>query len=391
MPELSQTYQKQLDASQHCPLCQAAMYFVEGEFYQKPVSFHQCSHCEHCIFYGDSPLHCHCSACIASRQKEIRQTRLTERKLEWQKKQKQQDNVEFLLDDLSLLDKLFLFSLLDSRIDEQRPHDEYINFEDYYPLQVASSYQLFKQLKQHFIQKYYLLSQQEGSERYFTNIKLAGYREPSLLSITQQLRAWFYQDFTRGIPYRDSEEVKDTLLILLAHEILNYTQYRCQKWQIQFYGNQQFIDYCKSLLNELAVSQIFYLVDRALNYLHDKQLLDVSNKNFVNTNRLRKTLLQYRERGQQQGWETTNLQRPDDLPYSQMSYIFIHRFLKFEDKAFKQPIWKCWQDILPKLRFFTERHCIHCGSKDLVIEYSTQDYVSFSCLRCKQQDHYFIK
>lgn len=391
MPELTQIYQKQLDASQLCPVCKAAMYWVEGEFYQQALNFHQCSHCEHCIFYGEQAQQCHCDACLKSRKKQIQQTRFSERKEEWQKKREQQDNVEFLLDSLSLIDKLFLLSLLDGIVDEQHPHDEFINFEHYYPLQIAPSYQLFKFLKQHFIKYYYLLSQQQGSEKYFTNLRLHGYREPSLLSITQQLRAWFYQDFTQGVPYKDSEEVKETLLILLSHEILNFCQHRCQKWQIQFYGNQQFIDYCKQLLNDLAVTQIFFLADKALNYLHDKQLLEASNQNFVNTNRLRKTLMQYRERGEQEHWETSNLARPHDIPYSQMSYIFIDRLLKFEDKAFKQPIWKCWQDILPRLRFFTERHCIHCGSKELVIEYSTQEYVSFSCLRCKQQDHYFIK
>ena len=73
-----------------------------------------------------------------------------------------------------------------------------------------------------------------------------------------------------------------------------------------------------------------------------------------------------------------------------MSYIFINRFLKMDQKIFLQPIWKCWQDILPRLRFFTARHCIHCGSADLQIVYSNQQAVSFTCLNCKQQDHYFI-
>lgn len=392
MPELTQLYQKQLDDSQLCPICQAAMHFIEGEYHHKAVQYHHCSHCQHCIFYGDQPLQCHCPACLVKRQRQIQQTRWDERKDEWQKKHKRQDNVEFLLDDLSLMNKLFLLSLLDVMVDENRPHHEFLDFSRYQPTKIAPSFQLYKFLKQHFIHAYYLISKQENdTEQFYTNLKLAGYRDPSLLSLTHQLRAWFYQNFTQGVPFKDSQEVKDTLLDLLAHEILNFCQYRCQKWQVQFYGNQVFIDYCKLLLNDLAATQIFFLIDRALNYLNSQQLLDRSNQNFVNTNRLRKTLMQYRERAQQQSWETGNTPRPPELPYSQMTHIFLDRFLKFSDHAFCQPLWKSWQDVVPKLQFFTQRHCIHCGSKDLMIEYSDDRAVSFTCLSCKQQDHYFIK
>jgi hypothetical protein len=391
MLELNQIYQKHLDASQHCPCCQSAMLWVEGEYYYKDIQFHHCTHCQHSIYYGEQPMQCHCDTCLKQRKKAIQAARFDERKAERQKKREQQDNVEFLLDDLTLLDKLFLLSLVDGLVDEHSPHHEWLDFAHYYPLQIAPSYQLFKQLKQRFIQQDYVIPQQHGSEKYYTNLRLHGYREPSILSIAQQLRAWFYADFTQGVPYKNSDEVKHTLLTLFAHEVVNFCQYHCQKWQIQFYANQQLIDYCKVLLNDLAVQQVFYLANRALQYLHEQKLLDKSNQNFVNTNRLRKTLMQYRELGQQQSWETATLQRPADLMYSQMSYIFIERLLGLGEQAFQQPLWKSWQDILPRLRFFTDRHCIHCGSRDLTIEYSAKDAVSFSCLRCKQQDHYFVE
>lgn len=391
MPELTQIYQKQLDDSQSCPVCQAAMYWIEGEFYQQAINFHQCSHCQHSIYYGENPLQCHCQQCLKTRKQQIQAARFDERKRDWQKKHQRLDNVEFLLDELSLLEKLFLLSLLDAVVDEQRPHEQYIDFSNYYPLQIAPSYQLFKYLKERMIKSYYLLSADTQSEKYFLNLRLQGYREPSILSITHQLRMWFFHDFTQGVPYRNSDEVLDVLRDLLSHDIVNFCQQRCQKIHIQFYANQQFIEYCKTLLTQLAVHQIYFLADKAITYLQQNNLLHSQNKSFINTNHIRKTMSGYRQRGQQQYWETPNLERPADLAFSQMSYLFLYKLLKFEDKALLQPLWKAWQHILPKLRFFTERHCIHCGSKDLLIEHSTLNHVSFSCRRCKQQDHYFIE
>lgn len=392
MPELSQIYQKQLDDSQSCPLCQAAMYWIEGEIYHQPLNFHQCSHCEHCLFYGEKQRNCQCKQCLLKRKKTLKQSVAIEKNTQWKQSRKNKEDSEFLLDDLKLIDKLFLLSLLDGSVDDQRPHQEHLDFNHYYPLQIAPSHLLFKQLKNKFIQNEYLLPlhKEEDNQCFFTHLRLHGYRDPSLLSLTHQLRQWFYQDLTQGVPYKDADEVKNTLIHLMFHEIVSFCQYCCQKWQIQFYPNHSFEKTCKTLLEKHAVTQLFYWIDRALTYLYQASLLKRDNENFINANLLKKTLLQYQIKGQTQAWETPNLARPNQLPYSQMSYIFIHRFLKMDNTIFMRPIWKCWQDILPKLRFFTARHCIHCGSQNLQIEYSTDQAVSFRCLTCKQQDHYFI-
>lgn len=391
MPELNQIYQKQLDQSQLCPLCQAAMYWIEAEHFYKALNFHQCSHCSHQLFYNQSDLSCHCAHCLAQRQKNITATRQQERRNEWKKKRQQDDELQIALERLSLIEKLFLLSLLDQQVDDRCMHSEFIDFSRYYPLQIAPSYQLFKQLKKTFISKYYFIEHNDSEQCFYPNLRLQGYREPSVLSLTQQLRDWFYRDLSQSTPYKDPLEVKDTLVLLLSHELVNYAQYYCQKWKVLFFANQQFIDCCKTLLADLALSQIMYLIQRGLDYLQQQQLLDPSNENYVNTHRLRKTLLAYRQRGQEQAWETSAMQRPVDLPYSQMNYIFLQRFLKLDDALFQQPLWKCWQQIVPRLRFFSQRHCVHCGSKNLYIEYNTKDSVSMTCQRCKHQDHYFIE
>ena len=319
MPELSQIYHKQLDDSQFCPLCKGAMHWIEAELYHQPINFHQCSHCDHCIFYGEKKRSCQCKQCLIKRKKTLKQSVAIEKQQQWRQSHKNKDDTEFLLDDLKLIEKLFLLSLLDGSVDDQRPHAEYLDFNHYYQLQIASSYPLFKQLKTHFIQSGYLvpLSHQEDNQTFYTHLRLHGYRDPSLLSLTHQLRQWFYQDLTQGVPYKDAEEVRETLIHILFHELINFCQYCCQKWQIQFFPNRSFEQTCKELLEQYALTQVFYWVDRALNYLYQKQLLQRDNDKFINANLLKKTLLQYKLKGIEQAWETPNLPRPEQIPYSQ--------------------------------------------------------------------------
>ena len=54
--------------------------------------------------------------------------------------------------------------------------------------------------------------------------------------------------------------------------------------------------FCYRLLDVLAVGQIYYLVQSALEYLYQQKALKPRNENFINTNLLKKTLQQYRER-----------------------------------------------------------------------------------------------
>ncbi len=45
------------------------------------------------------------------------------------------------------------------------------------------------------------------------------------------------------------------------------------------------------------------MIQSALEYLHKQKALQVRNENFINTNLLKKTLQQYRERGLQEKWK----------------------------------------------------------------------------------------
>ena len=105
-----QILQKQLDESTFCPLCQASMYYVEAEEFEKEVSFHQCSHCNHQVFQNNQR-NCHCETCQSKRRKLIKETRLQETR-----KLKKKDNFELGLDQLSFLHKLFLLSILDNQV-----------------------------------------------------------------------------------------------------------------------------------------------------------------------------------------------------------------------------------------------------------------------------------
>ncbi|MEC8055905.1 MAG: hypothetical protein VX136_02055, partial [Pseudomonadota bacterium] len=282
---------KQLDESTLCPLCQAAMYFVEADQFDQEVLFHECSHCQHQVF-ADAKMVCHCATCTKQRKKMMQDTLQQE-----QRKNKIKDDIIYNLEDLSLLHKLFLLSLLDDRIQDNLPHDEYIYWDrvkyEYISPNYLFQYGLLKELIKLGILAPKNL--QDDQHIYYLRVRLDGYNEPSLFSIAQQLRYWFYENLSLGIPYKTSDEVKDVLFLVLYQKIIQFMQMYCRTWGIQIAGNRSFQQFCYRLLDSLAVGQVYYLIQTALDYLYNKKALQPRNENFINTNILKKTLEQYRE------------------------------------------------------------------------------------------------
>lgn len=383
-----QILQKQLDESSPCPLCHASMYWIEAEQYAHELQFHECSHCQHRVFKQDSNLNCHCASCTAQRKKQTQQTRLQE-----QRKHKVKDEVIYSLDQLSFLNKLFLLSLLDQYAREDVQHDELIHWKNCKYHDFTPNYLFQNQLVQELL-KLGIFKSQDSSlepEHFYLNLRLDGYSDPSLFSVTQQLRHWFYENLSLGIPFKTTDEVKDALYLILYQEIVQFMQFYCRTWGIQIAGNRSFQAFCYRLMEGLAVGQIFYLIQTALEYLYKQNALQPRNDKFINTNLLKKTLAQYRERALAERWETTTLPRPYTIPFSKMSEVLLFKFLGYDESVFIQPVWKSWRKIEPRLNFYAVKRCMYCGSNDLVVDYDATDYVSLICRRCKHQDHYFTR
>lgn len=381
---------KQLDDSRFCPLCQAAMYWVEAEQFDQDVTFHECSHCKHRLF--QEPQHnCYCESCLSQRKRALTEAKRQERQI-YQRRQKK-DVVLKELHQLRFIDKLFLLSLLDEHIQEHTQHDEIVHWENIRYHAISPNFLFQNSLVKHLVKEQILVAQNDQSEEehYFIQVRLDGYSEPSLFSITQQLRHWFYENLSLGVPFQSAQEVKDTLYLILYQEIVQFMQFYCRAWNIQISGNTRFQSFCYRLLDQLAVGQIYYLIQTALEYLHKEKLLKLRNDQFINTNFLRKTLELYRERALKEKWETYTLPRPQQLPLSKMSEIFLYRFLGYDENIFFQPIWRSWKKIEPRLKFYSEKRCMHCGSNELTVEYDASDYVTLSCRQCKHQDHYFTQ
>ena len=136
---------------------------------------------------------------------------------------------------------------------------------------------------------------------------------------------------------------------------------------------------------------IYYLIQNALEYLYKSKALQARNENFINTNLLKKTLQQYREKSLTEKWETSTLPRPNNIPFSRMSEILLFKFLGYDESIFFHPIRHAWKRIEPRLNFYSQKRCMHCGSSDLTVEYDANDYVSLLCRNCKHQDHYFTR
>ena len=383
-----QILQKQLDESSPCPLCHASMYWIDAEQYTHELQFHECSHCQHRVFKSDSNLNCHCASCTAQRKKQTQQTRLQE-----QRKNKVKDEVIYSLDQLSFLNKLFLLSLLDQYAREDVQHDELIHWKNCKYHEITPNYLFQNHLVQELLKAGILKPQDSGieTEHYYLYVRLDGYADPSLFSITQQLRHWFYENLSLGIPFQTTDEVKDSLYLVLYQEIVQFMQFYCRTWGIQIAGNRHFQSFCYRLMESLAVGQIYYLIQTALEYLYKQKALQPRNDKFINTNLLKKTLEQYRERALTERWETSTLPRPHNIPLSKMSEILLFKFLGYDERIFIQPVWKSWRKIEPRLSFYSVKRCMYCGSNDLVVDYDATDYVSLICRRCKHQDHYFTR
>lgn len=379
---------KQMDESTFCPLCKASMFFIEADEFGRELNFHQCSHCEHQLFY-EQRRNCHCAKCLKQRKSMTKATRLQEgRKL--QRKQ-QAERMPIDLNQVSFIHKLFLLSLLDQFIQEGRQYHEYIDWKaiKYYPF--SPNYQFQAELFKQLVAADLLIEKEDQFEQelYYINVRIDGYSEPSLFSICQRLRQLFYEQLKLGVPFKTADEVHDSLFLLLYQEIVQFMQFYCKTWHIQISGNRRFQSHCFQLMEHLAVGQIFYMIQNALEYLHQQQALQPRNDNFINTNLLNKTLMQYRKRALEEKWETPTLPRPPAIALSQMSDILYFKFLGYDDAIFVQPVWRSWKKIAPRLNFFSDKRCMHCGSNDLEIDYDAGQNVSLFCRKCKHQDHYF--
>ncbi|WP_370458610.1 hypothetical protein [Acinetobacter baylyi] len=363
------------------------MFLVDAEEFDQEIQFYECSHCQHRLFNEENRT-CHCATCTQQRKKLIQQTRQQE-----QLKYKIKDERIFNLNELSFLHKLFLLSLLDDQVQDNVPHDEYIHWDriKYHAITPNYFFQsaVFKELIKYGI----LVPQddQDNPQSYMIRTRLDGYSDPSLFSITQQLRHWFYENLSLGIPYKTTEEVKNALFLVLYQEVVQFMQMYCRTWGIQIAGNRHFQQFCYRLMDSLAIGQIYYLIQTALDYLYTQKALQTRNENFINTNLLKKTLEQYRERSVNEKWETSTLPRPMNLPLSKMSQIFLFHFLSYDENIFMQPIWRAWRKIEPRLNFYSIKRCMYCGSNDLEVDYDATDYVSLICRNCKHQDHYFTQ
>lgn len=365
------------------------MFWIEAEQYDQAMNFHECSHCQHRLFQ-DGRGNCHCDRCLAKRKKMLAETRLQEqRKL----KSKDKDAVEYRLDQISFLNKLFLLSILDNQVQEHTTHHEYIDWESIKYNAITPNYLFQNYLVKQLVKEQILIAKDFATDvhHYYVNVRLDGYSEPSLFSITQQLRNWFYENLSLGVPFKNADEVKNALYLVLYQEIIQFAQFYCRTWGIQIAGNNSFQTFCYRLMDSLAVGQIYYLVQTALEYLHQQKALQPRNENFINTNLLKKTLQQYRERSVTEKWETSTLPRPHNIPFSKMSEILLFRFLGYDEAIFFQPIWKLWKKIEPRLSFYSQKRCMYCGSNELSVDYDAENYVTLCCRTCKHQDHYFTQ
>lgn len=382
---------RRLDRQMICPLCQNPMYDIEGEIVGRVYQFYQCKSCQHQIFPQQDRI-CYCEQCEQERKKLMRETSRQEKK-KYEKPDKSQKYHEKallpMINDLTFIQKLFLLSVLDYYVNEERTHGEYMAWDKikYYPITPNYQYQayLFKLL----IQQGFVV-EHNHSGFYYLNISLDGLYDSSLYHIHQGLKSGFCTQLHEYIPFKHENEVKFALYQMMYQEVVQFMQFICGQWKIQIAGNSLLERFCQQLMGHLALSQIFYLVKHALEYLNSKKLLKKKNDDFVNTNLLRKTLMEYEQKIIHEKWETASILRPESMPMSHMSQLFYYQFLNLRENFYYQPLWKIWQNVQPRLTFFAQRRCLYCGSHDVWVEYDQFQQISLKCQMCHRQYHYQI-
>ncbi len=151
----------------------------------------------------------------------------------------------------------------------------------------------------------------------------------------------------------------------------SFAQFYCRSWNVQIAGNESFQTFCYRLLDVLAVGQIYYLVQTGLEYLYKQKALKPRNENFINTNLLKKPCSSTAN-VQLQKWETSTLPRPPQLAFSKMSEILFYRFLGYDAKYPLPASWRSWHKIEPRLKFYSQKRCMHCGSQELSVVHACQ-------------------
>lgn len=377
--------------NENCSLCQHHLYEMEANIYGRVYHYFQCSNteCQHQIFPQQDRI-CYCTDCRILHKKALKQSSKDEIKKQ-NKKIKHEDLITEI-NQLSFIHKLFLLSVLENHVNEDLKHSEYILWSHLKKFLITPNYFYQKQLIQQFLQlKYLIESSQNEEECYYINLSLIHDDEPNLYYVTMKLRHLFYEGLTKGVPFSAAEEVKQSIYDIMYQQIVQYCQFICRDWHIMIAGNKYLEKICYQMLKRLALSQIYYLIYRALNYLYQKQLLQRHNDKFINTNLLRKTLQSYYDTAVIEKWEFYSIHIPEQMPISTMSYILFYKFLNLSENIYYQPIWKIWQNIEPRLRFYERQHyCITCGSNHVIAEYDNEQLITLYCQDCQQRNYYFI-
>lgn len=387
-----QVLTRSLDESIFCPLCNGAMYYVDGEFNDHELTFNECSFCNHRVF-NDKGHTCHCESCLEKRKKIIRETSAEEARVVSRKRRKVDTNEVIDLLQLSFMQKLFLLSILDEYVHEGSRYDEWIDWSVIRRRTITPNYLFQIALFKNLVKEEILVPTEFSDEctTFFVNVRLDGYAEPTLFSITHRLRQLFFENLALGIPFKSSDEVKDALYYVLYQEVVQFAQFCCKTWNVQISGNKPFQRLCVNLLDTLAYGQIIYMVQNALDYLHKNNGLQPRNDNFINTNYLKATLEKYKKRAVEERWENYTLPRPEAYPISRMTEILLFKFLGYDEKIFVQPVHFLWKRIEPRLSFYSVKRCMNCGGNELKIEYDQGNQVTMVCYDCKHTDHYFIE
>lgn len=207
--------------------------------------------------------------------------------------------------------------------------------------------------------------------RWIPNITFDGVERADLNEVYKEI----YQEIKSGIQPQWEKEILKTLFIIAREEVLQYVHVRADELNVNFSAENKTREVINQLLQQFAVSEIYYFVKKSVENAHIYYSKGFANSKKHAANTIPNKILSLGERAINEGWNTYKYSRDSRAPRSYISQIFYDFFLQDEDAGFHKSPGKHWEQELHPRHFCesnasneSELSCSQCKSQNVAAQ-----------------------
>ncbi len=387
-----------------CPYCEIAMFTKRqskssSSLSTPPIECYECNHKIYSEYLKYRHKICECNSCVKLRI----QQKLTE-----ERKKRNEILEKFNIynikaknyTELSLIDKIFLLTLLRRQTDENFKYIsslyDFLAIEPLSPTHIMDINLLTRLYKSNiiiidhnseidaFIESEELNSFYIDKVRWIVNISLNGVNRSELNEIYQ----YIYNELKSGIQAEQEEEVLQIIFKIPCEEVLQYIHMRADELKVDFTAEKKTREVVNQLLQKFSVSEIYYFAKKSIENAHLYYSKGLTNGKKHAANTIPNKILSLGERALNENWNTYKYNRDSRVPRSYISKVFYDFFLQDEDAGFYKAPGKYWkQELLSK--YFSKSnlvgvdslYCNQCKSNVVTTE-MTGSNLEVTCKSC---------